>query len=219
MGKIVGWGASVVEPGLKSVETNEEVEVVSNEECDSYYEVPLTETVEMSGLEDRKPRGLVGPEDLSAQPYSDPVSSLRETSFFEAEETPVSSCMLELRCRPCEDMASVSSNLSSESAIEKPYEAKIIQALEKLRFAWIKERFGEICYDISHAEMHGAKSLINQAAKVEDLDYFQISLALLEISERRFRSCDDEYPHAKRGDAPHLQELITFIDKKSQGLA
>lgn len=219
MGKIVGWGASVVEPGLKSVETNEEVEVISSEECDSYYEVPLTEMVETSDLEDRESRGLAGPEDLSVQPYSDSSPSLWETSFFAADETPASSCTLELRCRPCEDAASVSNNLCSEGAVaEKPYETKIIQALEKLRFAWIKERFGEICYDISHAEMHGAKSLINQAAKVEDLDYFQISLALLEISERRFRSCDDEYPLAKRGDAPHLQELITFIDKKSQGL-
>lgn len=219
MGKIVGWGASVVEPGLKSVETNEEVEVVSSEECDSYYEVPLTETVETSGLEDRESRGLAGPEDFSAQPYSDSSPSLQETSFFETEETSASSCMLELRCRPCEDMASVSSNLRSEGAVaEKPYEAKIIKVLEKLQFAWIEEGFDDLCYDISLAEMDGVKSLINQAAKVKDLDYFQISFALLKISERRFRSHDDEHPRSNRGDAPHLQELITFIDKKSQGL-
>lgn len=216
MRKIVGWGASVMDSDPKSVEASEAVKVISSEECNSLYEVLLAET---SDFEDRELRGSAGSEDLPAQSYSNSPSSLEEMSLFEAEGAPASGCMLELCCRPCEDVASVSSNLRSEGAVvERPYEAKIIQALEKLRFAWIKERFGDICYDISHAEMDGVKSLINQAAKVENLDYFQISLALLEISEQRFQSHDDEYPRTKRGAAPHLQELTTFIDEKSQGL-
>lgn len=217
MGKIVGWSNSVIGDDSRNAD---EVGAICGEgralpdEMNGRPEdggLECTESKIQCGVEERLKESDAEREALTIARSSSLFRSADELDLIGAPEPGI---YLAAGNNP---IVSENCMIGREACSAEPHKLSIIRAIEKLTFAWVTDEWGCMHYDISRSESDIIKVLIKQTSTMKDIDYIQITLALLETCERRFAEYDQTHPVSRRkSSSPNLERLISFIEKESQ---
>lgn len=92
----------------------------------------------------------------------------------------------------------------------KPLESALIKVIGQLPLPLVKRSSGLHC-DLSSFDLKALMLLIDQASRIEQLDYFRITLTLLDVVNQRLTSQESGY----ETNSPNLEKLLDFIGEKS----